>query len=419
MVEAQDKFRYYPPLRRSNPSTQRFLFATGIECSYPTIVTPQGRIRRDQMLECKHYERWREDFELTLEIGCRYLRYGPPYYRIHRGPGSYDWSFTDEVMPALRDMEITPIVDLCHFGVPDWLGDFQNADFPHYFAEYARAFAQRYPWVRLYTPVNEMYITAEFSGYYGWWNERLTSNEGFVGAIRNITRASFEAMLAILAVRGDALFILCESSEHTHANHPDLVEEAEMYNHRRFLTLDLTCGGHVSAGMYVYLRDHGMSEEDFMIFLRNDLREHCVIGHDYYAMNEHLLVEHEIRKASGDVLGYYALARQYHERYHLPVMHTETNLHEPEAVDWLWRTWASIQQLRQDGVPLCGLTWYSLTDQIDWDVALREKNDRVNPLGLYDLDRRIRPVGEAYRTLIAQWCDTPLLPNGPLTLIGK
>ena len=28
---------------------------------------------------------------------------------------------------------------------------------------------------------------------------------------------------------------------------------------------------------------------------------------------------------------------------------------------------------------------------------------RVNPLGLYDLDRKIRPVGQAYRKLIADW----------------
>jgi hypothetical protein len=99
-------------------------------------------------------------------------------------------------------------------------------------------------------------------------------------------------------------------------------------------------------------------------------------------------------------------------------MHTETNLSEPGAVNWLWKTWANVQQLRGDGVPICGMTWYSLTDQIDWDTALREKNDRVNPLGLYDLDRNIRPVGLAYKRLIEQWRDTPLIPNGPLTLVG-
>ncbi|HET7458974.1 MAG TPA: hypothetical protein VFJ74_15105, partial [Gemmatimonadaceae bacterium] len=61
--------------------------------------------------------------------------------------------------------------------------------------------------------------------------------------------------------------------------------------------------------------------------------------------------------------------------------------------------------LKQDGVPIVGFTWYSLTDQVDWDTALREDNGRVNSLGLYDLDRKIRPAGEAYRMIIEQWKD--------------
>lgn len=418
MPDDNSAFRFYSPRSVSNPTTDRFLFATGIECSYPVIATSEGRVRRDQMLECGHYKRWREDFELVSDIGCRLIRYGPPYYAIHQSPGQFDWALTDQMLAEIRSRGLLPIIDLCHFGVPDWIGDFQNPEFPRLFAEYAAAFAQRYPWVRLYTPINEMYITAEFSAYYGWWNERLTSHRAFVTAVKHITRANVEAMLAILPVRGDALFVLCESSEHTHANHPDLVRKAEMFNERRFLTLDLTVGRRVNSGMYVYLLDNGMTNEEYTWFLRHDLKEHFVIGHDYYITNEHLLVDEETRHASGDVFGYYVLARQYHDRYHLPIMHTETNLNEPGSVAWLWKTWANIQQLRSDGVPICGMTWYSLTDQIDWDTALREKNGRVNPLGLYDLDRKIRRVGRAYKRLIEQWGDTPLIPNGPLTLVG-
>jgi beta-glucosidase/6-phospho-beta-glucosidase/beta-galactosidase len=415
-------FNFYSPRTVSHPSKARFVFASGIECSYPVIQTPDGRVRRDQMAECGHYQRWREDFELTLALGCRHLRYGPPYYSMHLGPGRYDWSFTDEVLPAMRDMGITPIIDLCHFGVPDWLGNFQNRDWPAHFGEYARAFAVRYPWVRLFTPVNEMYITAEFSGHHGWWNEQLRSHSGFVGALTNVTLASLAAMQGILEVRPDALFIHAESSEHTHANSPELVAEAEMYNERRFLTLDLICGQRISAGMYAYLRDNGMAEADYARLRSVDLTEHFIIGHDYYVTNEQLLVAPGVRRGSGEVFGYDTIGRMYHERYRLPIMHTETNLQQGpvgnEAVNWMWKTWANVQQLRRDGVPICGMTWYSVTDQIDWDVGLREKNDRVNPLGLYDLDRRIRPVGQAFGRLIEQWGDTPLLPHGPYSIVG-
>jgi hypothetical protein len=178
-------------------------------------------------------------------------------------------------------------------------------------------------------------------------------------------------MRAILAKRSDALFVLCESSEHTHPNHPSLVERAEFFNERRFLTLDLTCSRRIDSQMYAYLRDNGVTEDEFAFFYRQDLTEHCIIGHDYYAKNEHLLVDQERRDFAGeDVLGYYAIARSYHDRYRLPVMHTETNLWEPGATAWMWKTWANIQQLRHDDVPVCGMTWYSLIDQIDWDTAL-------------------------------------------------
>ncbi|HUR47765.1 MAG TPA: hypothetical protein VMZ27_17910 [Candidatus Saccharimonadales bacterium] len=59
--------------------------------------------------------------------------------------------------------------------------------------------------------------------------------------------------------------------------------------------------------------------------------------------------------------------------------------------------------MRNCGAPIVGFTWYSLTDQVDWDTALRENNGRVNPLGLYDLDRKIRAVGKAYKDLIRDW----------------
>ncbi len=85
-------------------------------------------------------------------------------------------------------------------------------------------------------------------------------------------------------------------------------------------------------------------------------------------------------------------------------MHTETNTHDSaRGPDWLRKEWANMLRLREDGVPIVGFTWYSLTDQVDWDSALREENGHVNPCGLVDLDRQLRPVGRAYKELIDMW----------------
>jgi hypothetical protein len=58
----------------------RFLFATGIEGSYPVIQDGGAPLRRDEMELCDHYGRWREDLELVRGLGVNHLRWGPPLH---------------------------------------------------------------------------------------------------------------------------------------------------------------------------------------------------------------------------------------------------------------------------------------------------------------------------------------------------
>ncbi|HEX8884200.1 MAG TPA: family 1 glycosylhydrolase [Noviherbaspirillum sp.] len=393
-----------------------FIFATGIENSIPTI--DGGRLRMDELDKCGHYRHWETDFRLVRELGIGFLRYGPPLHRTFLGVDRYDWEFADLAFGRLQKLGIVPVVDLCHFGVPDWIGNFQNPDFPTLLAQYAAAFARRYPWVQLYTPVNEMYICALFSGLYGWWNEQLTTDRGFVTALKHVVKANLLAMRAILAARPDAIFIQSESSEYFHAENPKAIGPAELMNDRRFLSLDLNYGRRVDSEMYEYLMDNGMTREEYHFFLDNHLKHHCIMGNDYYITNEHRVDATGLCCASGEIFGYSVITNMYYQRYQLPVMHTETNTYQGpkgnEAVNWLWKEWANVLRVRNDGVPIVGFTWYSLTDQVDWDSALRENNGNVNALGLYDLDRAIRPVGRAYQKLIADWRE--VLPTQSICL---
>lgn len=394
-----------------------FMFATGIENSIPTINN--GRTRVDQMEACGHYTHWKTDFDLVEDMGIRYLRFGPPLHKSFLGPGRYDWEFADLSLKDLKARDITPIVDLCHFGVPDWIGNFQNPDFPVLFARYAADFAERYHWVQLYTPVNEMFICAVFSAQYGWWNEQMTTDQSFVTALKYIVKANVLAMQEILKRRPDAIFIQSESSEYFHADSPAAIGPAEIMNAKRFLSLDLNYGRRVNSEMYEYLMDNGMTREEYHFFLGNRIKQHCILGNDYYWTNEHRVHADGLTCSAGEVFGYSEITRQYYDRYGLPVMHTETNYCEgpqgDEAVNWLWKEWANVLRLRNVGIPTVGFTWYSLTDQVDWDTALREQNGTVNPLGLYDLDRNIRNVGKAYRQLIRDWRD--VLPAQSVCLV--
>jgi len=384
----------------------KFMFATGIENSYPTIPLPNGSTKRvDEMEKCFHYEYWQTDLELVKQLGIDFLRYGPPYYRVHRSPGCYEWDFTDVTFQRMKELNITPIVDLCHFGVPDWLGNFQNPDFPKYFADYAGAFARRFPYLQYYTPVNEIFIAAMFSAQYGWWNECLKSDESFVTAIKHLCQANVMAMHEILKVQPEATFIQSESSEYFHAFDPEASNLARFLNQKRFLSLDLTYGYPLSVAMYEYLLHNGMTKAEYQWFLENQVKARCIMGNDYYVTNEHLVYPNGLTQAAGEVFGYYVITQQYFKRYKLPIMHTETNFKMPGTVEWLFKQWANVHRLKHDGVPIIGFTWYSLTHQVDWDSALRIDAGNVNELGLYDLDREIMPVGETYRQIIAQWKD--------------
>ncbi len=390
---------------------QTVMLATGIECSYPKVE--HGK-RRDQLEETLHYKYWREDLELCKETGARVLRYGPPYYRIHTGAHQYDWSFTDEVLPVMRDMGIIPIIDLCHFGVPDWAGDFQNNDWSFLFADYAEAFAKRYPWIKYYTPVNEILVCARFSAKDGIWNEQLKSDRAMVTAHGNMCSVSLHAIEQILKVRPDAIFFQSESAEVFLERFPETRGAVEFKNQLRFITFDFLYGHEVDGEVLMFLMDNGVSREDYRSTLEYGRRfgPHCVMGMDYYALNERVIQPGGEDTGVGPALGWHTIARQYWERYRKPMMLTETNtLVAEEAPEWLWKTWHNIACLRAEGAPVIGFTWYSLQDQVDWDIQLREIKGNVNANGLFTLERKARPVARAFSELCQRYGNLPIVES--------
>ncbi|MFT3785741.1 MAG: family 1 glycosylhydrolase [Tepidisphaeraceae bacterium] len=393
-----------------------FMFATGIECSAPRVRLPDGRsVRRDEMLECGHYEHVETDFELVKDLGLKFLRYGLPYHRISVGPDKYDWSLADRVMGLLKQSGLIPILDLLHFGIPDWLGDSQNPELPVHFARYAGAIAARYPWVRFYTPVNEIFVTAKFSGLDGIWNERLSGSEGFVTSIKHLVAASKLACGEIVKCRPDAVIIHSESAEYLHDLRASPSRESKFTNKLGYLSLDLLFGKLPDSEVTLFLLDSGMTREEFSWLMRGEAPGYQIMGNDYYGWNERLRLPDGTILPGEDVMGWYLITRRYYTRYYKPVMHTETSVPDPVlAPRWLWKQWANVMRMRRDGVPVLGFTWYSMHDQLDWDSALTRLDKHVNECGLFTLDRKPRTVAHAYRQLIAEFKDLATLSHGEM-----
>ena len=388
-----------------------FMFATGIECSYP--MTNDGR--RDLLAECGHYDRYIQDIALVRDLGLKVLRYGLPYHAICTGPGQYDWSFADAALAEIRRQGITPILDLMHFGLPDWLGDFQNPELPAHFADYAEAVAARYPWVRYYTPVNEIFVTARGSGWDGVWNERLKSPAAFVTALKNCCAASILACHRIARHRNDAVIVQSETAEYMHQALPQPDREVVLWNKLRFAALDLLYAHPVDSDVLLFLMDGGLRRDELDWFMAGEPPGYQIMGNDYYGRNERIKLPDGSMASAEDVFGWAQITLAYRDRYRKPVMHTETNHFDPDlAPTWLWKQWLNVLKVRADGVPVLGFTWYSLTDQLDWDSGLARKNGTVIPCGLYDLARRPRPVAAAYRQLLAAFGQITIVPHAEL-----
>jgi beta-glucosidase/6-phospho-beta-glucosidase/beta-galactosidase len=375
-----------------------FIVATGIECSAPII---RGGLRRDQLLLSDHWRRYEEDFDLVAGLGITHLRYGVPFHVVARQPGVFDWEWTDAALEALRVRGIEPIADLLHFAVPDRIHGIGDPAMPTEFIAYAAAFAERYPWVRWYTPVNEPFITALFSARFGWWNERRRSDRAFVRALDNAVTCSIEGMRVIRERRSDAIFLQSDACESFVGGEPAAEVMAAFLTERSLLGFDLTYGHPVSASMRQWLRRAGMSAERLGWFERMGSEVGCIVGLDYYEANERVVaVDGSLTGAVRR--GFGVIAREVHSRYGLPIMLAETNNTTERAVDWLAEVWNDTIALRDDGLPVRGFCWYSLTDQVDWDTCMREANDHVNSFGLVDMARAHRPVGHAYSDLARQ-----------------
>ncbi len=84
-----------------------FLFATGIENSYPTI--DNGKKRVDEMEKCRHYKIGVRTSTWSQDLGISFLRYGPPIHKTWLGHDKYDWTFADTTFHDLRKRDIVVI----------------------------------------------------------------------------------------------------------------------------------------------------------------------------------------------------------------------------------------------------------------------------------------------------------------------
>lgn len=372
----------------------------GHECTLNRI----GNVWRDQTRLTGHQDRI-HDLDRFADLGLEAVRYPVLWERTETSRGEWDWQWSDLRLTRLRTLGVRPIVGLLHHGSgPAWT-DLLDPEFAAGLARHAAGTAQRYPWVRDWTPINEPLTTARFSALYGHWYPHRTDERDFWLALLNQIDATRLSMQAIRQFNPEARLIQTEDCGATFGTEP-CASQVRFENDRRLMTWDLLCG-RVTAGHPLFERLAAFGLGDRLALISDDPCPPDVIGMNHYVTSDRFL-DHRVDRypatshgtngelAYADVEAVRAMSprpggwREHlsflWNRYRLPLAVTECHLgSEPdEQIRWFDECWRAARGLSDQGVAIEAVTAWSLLGAVDWDSLLTRTRGRYEA-GAFDV----------------------------------
>jgi dTDP-4-dehydrorhamnose reductase len=347
------------------------------------------------------------DLDRIAATGIAALRYPVLWERTApHGVGRADWGWADERLGRLRELGIRPIVTLVHHGSGPPHTSLTDPGFVTGLAEFAGAVAERYPWVRDFTPVNEPLTTARFSCLYGHWHPHARDARAFARALLTQCGAIAAAMRAIRRATPGARLVHTDDAGRTFSI-PSLAYQARFENERRWLAIDLLCG-RVDAHhpLFPDLIAWGVGDGELAAFAAEPTPPD-VVGLNYYLTGDRLLDRRRsryprharggnafqryadveaVRAWGGGIAGHAAVLREAWARYHLPVAITELHLGctREEQLRWLHEAWTAAHAVRAEGADVRAVTVWSMFGAYDWDSLLTRDAGHYEP-GVFDV----------------------------------
>ncbi|MDB5355181.1 MAG: glycosyl transferase group 1 [Phycisphaerales bacterium] len=369
---------------------REFVWGAGVECSFLPHLSV------DQFQWTQHNRFWREDLRRAREeLGLTHLRYALPWNTLEPRRGEFDWSMSDERIEEIRKLGFTLLLDVMHFGTPLWLKQaVGDPEFPESLEHFTEAMVTRYRGaVNVWCPFNEPLVSALFSGDFGFWPPHSRKWRGYMPVLSRVVLAVNRGIRAIRRAQPEATVLLCDAAESYKTRSKELETEVARRNLRRFAVMDLLTGrvDHHHP-LFPWFTNYGMSEVDIDWFRANP-QTPDVLGLDYYPHSDWQLDKDGTavrQRRSDNPVGLYGVASSYYQRYGLPLMLTETSV-EGKPINreiWLDTVIDHIRRLREEGVPMLGLIWWPMLDQIDWDGALTHRIGKIHQVGLYSLSRQ-------------------------------
>jgi beta-glucosidase len=324
---------------------------------------------------CGQYERFASDFDMAREWGHNAHRLSIEWSRIEPSQGKWNEAALDhyrQVIRALRERGIEPLVTLHHFTNPRWFADrggWVRGDSVQLFARYVTEVVKRLAGeVRYWLPINEPTVYIKRAYVAGSWPPHR--RRGFVSGLRvlrNLCRAHCTAYRIIHGQRSDALVGIAHSSPWVEAH------DVSRFGDRLVARLRGELLNHLCMRL---LREHGRLRLDF-------------IGLNYYARElvrwephglAWLFGTEPVTQRDGSPRRYSGLGWEIHapgllgvlrefSRYGLPMIITENGIatdDETVRSDYLESHLRALAHAVGEGIDVRGYCYWSLLDNFEW-----------------------------------------------------
>jgi len=341
---------------------------------FPEMLEPENYLSGRA---ADHYYCFEKDFDLAKSLNHNAHRFSIEWARIEPREGKINQNEIEhyrQVLKALRQRGLEPMVTLWHFTLPLWLakkGGWLNPKAPYYFDRYVKIISENlFNEVKFWSTINEPNVYASNSYYRGVWPPQRKSVFKYFKVLKNLARAHQLAYQSLHLI-------------------------------------DLDCQVGISKNN-IYFENIPLVDYFWNKYFLNKIkREQDFIGLNYYF---HRRLGGNKNKVVSDLgweiypEGIYRVLKDL-KKYHKPIYITETGLADKddskrekfikEHLTWVY-------QAIQNGVDIKGYFYWSLLDNFEWDkgfwprFGLIEVDYLPRRQAGQTMERKIRPSALEY-----------------------
>ena len=353
-----------------------------------------GRVATPAGDACDHFHRFREDFDLAQSLRHNAHRFSLEWSRIEPEEGRFSAegiAHYREVLEALRERRIEPVVTIHHYTLPRWLaakGGWESDAIEDHFERYvSRVVAEYRDLATWWITLNEPVVHTFKSYIYGQWPPGKRDYPAAFRVVRHMLRAHIKAYHAIhqrqplakVSVAKHALGVTpCDPR--SRRDRLSAWTRSYLFN---FMFLDALHKGSLRVPGLFWERLPAGRTLDFIglnYYTRDFVKN---MGLDIPGLvGSVCTLEHHQRIGKRNDLGWEVYPEGFarflgaYAKYELPILITENGTSAARDGDrWIFifmHLWQVARAL-SEGVPVAGYLYWSLLDNFEWADGYRAR----------------------------------------------